>query len=445
MKKLINYKKLIVNPENYRFEKVKNSSEAINLMLKEKGKEILNLAKNILDNGLDQTKDFRVLKSKNGDFIVLDGNRRITAIKCLHEPNLIKDEKLKKAFLKLLENKPKIIKEINSFIYGSEEEASKWIKLDHTGKNEGVGQDSWGTPEIERFGYKFEGKISPAMQIVGMIEEDLGLKVNTNKLKVTTINRILSNPESRAILGVDIQKGIVDVSTNRQEVVSNSKKLFDKVIQDNVKVDEVYSKEKSLSFMQELFNKKDAKNEKPILPSTAPLPIENNSKVKNKRSSPKTSSRSYLIPNSCVIPIDNTEAPKINNIYRELKNDLLIDDSLSAVPNAVGVLFRVFLEVSLDYYAKKNGAYYFKQNDTINIKINWVVTSMIGKGYDKKIFDNINKVGSSGKNQSYLSIDHFHAYVHSATVQPTPGELKAKWDNLQEFFITLWSSLAKVK
>ncbi len=84
-----------------------------------------------------------------------------------------------------------------------------------------------------------------------------------------------------------------------------------------------------------------------------------------------------------------------------------------------------------------------KKTDTINQKISWVVKSLEGKKYDKKKFNNINKVGSSTGSKSYLSIENFHEYVHSTTTQPTSSELKGKWDNLQEFFEILWGDLNK--
>lgn len=80
MKKIIHYSKLVVNPENYRFDPVENQEEAIDLILEEKGSEILNLAKHILENGLDEAKDLRVLETNPEVYRVLDGNRRVTAL-----------------------------------------------------------------------------------------------------------------------------------------------------------------------------------------------------------------------------------------------------------------------------------------------------------------------------------------------------------------------------
>ncbi len=266
MKKPIHYTKLIVNPENYRFDPVENQEEAIDLMLEEKGSEIVNLARHILEHGLDEAKDFRVLEVKSGKYLVLDGNRRTTAIKCLHDQSFIKDEKIKKAFQNLAKIKKVAPKNIQSFAYADEKSAAKWIKLDHTGKNEGVGQDSWGSAEKDRFAYKFEGKISPAMQAVSVVENELNKKVDTKKLKITTINRILSNPESRSYLGVNVSGSKLIFTAAKKETCARLDKLFNKVIQDNVTVASVYHTPQTIEFMKELFGGKPKDSTKPTLP-----------------------------------------------------------------------------------------------------------------------------------------------------------------------------------
>ncbi len=152
---------------------------------------------------------------------------------------------------------------------------------------------------------------------------------------------------------------------------------------------------------------------------------------------PKSSTRNYLIPKTCLLSIKET---KVNNVYRELRDDLLLDDSKNAVPNAVWITFRVFLELSLDCYANKNW-FAFSPNNTIKEKISKVIDSLVSKWFERKKFNNINKVWSSTPSHSYLSIDNFHEYVHSLHTQPTSSELKTKRDNLEEFFIIIWSTL----
>src|SRR3989344_2436517 len=155
MKKDIDIEKLIVNHENYRFDPVDKPGEAVDLMLEEKGEEIFNLAKHIFENGLDSAKDTRVFEIKKDLFIVLDGNRRVTAIKCMHDPALVKDGVLRNRFLTLIKGQGHIPDKVNCHVYANEKDAAEWIKLDHTGKNNGVGQDPWEPAGKDRFDYKF--------------------------------------------------------------------------------------------------------------------------------------------------------------------------------------------------------------------------------------------------------------------------------------------------
>ena len=220
MKKDIAFQKLIVNPENYRFDPVENQQEAIDLMLEEKGDEIFNLAEHILKYGLDKAKDSRVLEIKKDLFLILDGNRRATAIKCLHDPGLIKKTGLRSKFLNILKENNNPPSFINTFVYKDEASAAEWIKLDHTGKNNGVGQDPWEPASKDRFDYKFSGKISPAMQIVNLFRQETKKPVDTKNLKLSTVNRILSNPESRSYLGIDIRNGTVLIVSSKKEALN---------------------------------------------------------------------------------------------------------------------------------------------------------------------------------------------------------------------------------
>lgn len=153
---------------------------------------------------------------------------------------------------------------------------------------------------------------------------------------------------------------------------------------------------------------------------------------------PKSTSRNHLIPTSCRLTIPEK---KINNIYLELKDDLLLDDSTNAVPNAVGVLFRVFLEISIDYFLEKV-AIPVKRETKLDGKITKCTDYLEStKGVKKKQLQNIRKVATD-KNH-ILGIQNFHDYVHSYKTQPTPSDLKLKWDNLEEFFQILWDFLLK--
>lgn len=430
MKKNIEVEKLIVNPENYRFDPVDNQEEAIDLMLEEKGDEIINLAKHIYEYGLDKARDSRVLEIKKELFLVLDGNRRVTAIKCLQNPYIVKNESLRNKFLKILKGSDSVPLEINCFIYRNEGEAAEWIKLDHTGKNVGIGQDPWEPSAKERFDYKFGGKVSPAMQVLNLFEQETNRAIGKKALKISTVNRIISNPESRSYLGIDVRGGNVVLTATKKEVIDHLDKLFNKIIVDDVAVKEVYHVPDSIKFMKDLFGDKP----KVLSKITAVTPTGGIKIAPAKlKSLPKTGSRNTLIPKSCILRIHE---PKINNIYHELKSI-----QLDVGTNAIGVLFRVFLETSLDYYASKFGIS-FGSKTKLAGKVTKVTNDLEKRKFaTSQQLKDIRSVTNKGV--SILSIDYFHEYVHSFKTQPVPVDLIYKWDNLQEFFEILWGEVSK--
>src|SRR3989338_4670179 len=80
-----------VNTENYRFEPVASQKEAIDKMIDDQGDKIYNLAKHIVENGFNPNAKIQVITSShdNTKFNVVEGNRRIIALKLLSNPEMI--------------------------------------------------------------------------------------------------------------------------------------------------------------------------------------------------------------------------------------------------------------------------------------------------------------------------------------------------------------------
>lgn len=394
-----------------------------------------------------------VVWNDDENYVVLEGNRRLTAYKLLIEPDLTNDKNLKKF---LIEQNSKISIdenfELECLISKERDEGFVYIDRKHANNNNEV---NW--QDVERANYNVRrGSSNQAellkigiSKIVSELDLPDGMKEQVlGKNYVTTFFRIVTSTSAKRKYGYEIlEDGQLKVKNEKfnEELKVIVHRVLKKQDSEGNKVDSrsLNKKEKIEKFIKAVDSKDVAKVDEEIEKNTTVnifgeeivrIPSANKPKV-----IPKSSTRKYLIPSNCYLRISET---KINNIYRELRDDLLIDDSSKSVPNAVGVLFRVFLEVCLDYYAKMNQKN-FKSNDTISQKIPWVVNSLIQKGYEKNLFNNINKVGSAKKDNTYLSIENFHEYVHSSTTQPSSNELKLKWDNLQSFFETLLSDLNK--
>ncbi|MDD4575839.1 MAG: hypothetical protein PHI36_05370 [Bacteroidales bacterium] len=435
--------------ENARFpDKYFNKSEIelIEYFVFNKDFKLTDLAEEIVSEfDLPQLEKL-VVYELNGKNIVLEGNRRLAVYKLLDNPELTDNVKLKNK-LNGLKLKVKINDnfKLECLITKNKDQGLRYIDRKHLRGNNEV---SWGDNERAHHNAR-RGNASQKELLKVAITKRIKALNFPEELKdqvlghgfITTFWRLIDQTPAWSIFGFSLndtgELRIKDEDFDEKlkviifDVLQKGKfnsKLFSRL---NTKEIESYLKQITKDDYKRVVDEIKKQTKVDLFgKESASVPTNNGTN----RSFPKSSLRNYLIPKTCVLQIQET---KINNIYCELKNDLLIDDSKNAVPNAVGVLFRVFLEISLDYYAKMNGGG-FKKNDTINQKISWVIKSLEGKKYDKNKFNNINKVGSAKGQKSYLSIENFHEYVHSTTTQPSSSELKSKWDNLQEFFEILW-------
>lgn len=454
--KNIAIKDLTLWDENARFpDKFFNQDEAelINYFLSKQDFKIKLLIESIVkDFDLPQLEKI-VVWNDGEQNIVLEGNRRLTAYKLLNNSVLAKDKKLQD-FLET--EKQKIIISDNfsleCILVEDREDAFRYIDRKHSNGNNEV---NWKDTERAQYS-KRRGSENPLELIkigIAKIVRELDLPEEMKEQilgqgYVTTFYRTITTKPAQRLYGYYFDNGefkVKDDDFKEKLKVIIFSVLNKQDIQGN-KIDSrtLNKKEDVEKFLESVKVEDTKKVEEKIKENTTEnifgeKTVTVGTNVSKQKVLPKSTSRKYLIPMSCSLRI--TEV-KINNIYRELRENLLIDETNNAVPNAVGVLFRVFLEICLDHYAKMNQKI-FKKDDTLSQKIPWVVNSLENKGYDKKIFNNINKVGSAKKENTYLSIDNFHEYVHSTTTQPSTNELKLKWDNLQLFFETLWLDLNK--
>jgi hypothetical protein len=448
---------LVLWDENARFPDKyfsKSEKELIDYFCNKKNFKIEGLAKEIV-NDFDLPQLEKLIIYDTGEQnIVLEGNRRLTVYKLLNNPNLAPNDTLKNKFLRLRQDID--IGDSFSFdclITKNKAEGYRYIERKHIKGNNEVG---WNEQERTNHNYrrgnatkKEQFKVAIAKIIKELdIPEELKERVLGHGY-VTTFWRILDSSTAWEEYGFKLK------DDGELEIQDKSFKDKLKVIILNVlkkkdfsgeKVDSrsLNTKDKIGKYLRSITDE-DFDRVKTEIENSTETNLFNESTIniaptKNKaKINPKSTTRNYLIPKTCRLDIKET---KINNIYRELRDNLLLDDTNKSTPNAVGVLFRVFLEICLDYFWEKNKGQTFADNTKLAGKITKVSEHLEKQDWAKqRQLKNIRAVATDKNN--LLAIENFHSYVHSYKTQPSSSDLKLKWDNLQEFFEILWSSLNK--
>ncbi len=148
--------RLLLDVENPRIpQQPSNQRDAIVSMARNQENKLLALAKHIVENGLNPADRLIVIPDGPDDFIVLDGNRRLTALKVLETPEMVLDS-LKGSAARQLKKladtyKQAPIDRLPCIVLRDREEADTWIELLHDDKSGGAGPVKWSAQQKRRY------------------------------------------------------------------------------------------------------------------------------------------------------------------------------------------------------------------------------------------------------------------------------------------------------
>ena len=507
--KKLDLSKLVVNPENYRHESVDSEGDAIKLMLTTFNDKIKSLVTHILENGLNPNENIAVTPVNNM-YIVLEGNRRITACKIIENVEILKlhAPKFYGQYKKLLDNTKNqtSIGKIPCIVFDDPTDANKWIELKHTGENGGAGTVPWKSYQKRKFD-EVNGKGDITFQLIQYINKcpiyETSIKSNVASIKITNLGRLISDPAVRGIIGLDLKKGILYKLYPDVEIKKGLSKILLDLLNPNFVVDKIYTKDKRLDYIS-CFEDKFRPNPETALtapveitnfdssetsteltiddqttflgtPTNPTIPADNDENKtspteessgdptaqnspkdddmllsppesdlspvgtptlipprQTKRSKPDINKRKYLIPNDVILKINN---PRLNQIYKELKSL-----ELARYTNSASVLFRVFIEFTVDEFIKSKGITGIHPNTNLKDKIMRCVEFL--KSNQLISDDEAKPVRICASNpDSFFSTTSFNAYVHNINMIPDPHTLKSTWNNLSKFIIILHENI----
>ena len=182
--------------------------ETIRAMASFQGSRLQALATDIVRHGLDPSDLFIVMEVENNRYVVLDGNRRATALKALENPEIVKGAVADGVLRALKRLRSEYDSDTNDavlcIVVNDRSEADHWIELKHTGYQDGVGPLRWGPDEGARFRARTGGTLDAETQALNFLQErgDISPGFRRN-VPTTTFRRLLRTPGVREKLGLD--------------------------------------------------------------------------------------------------------------------------------------------------------------------------------------------------------------------------------------------------
>lgn len=440
--KPISVANLALDVQNPRLEEgQENPRDALTAMIEAQGDKLVALAADIVADGLNPSELMIVMPDDKTDnrFVVLEGNRRIAALKLLDQPSL-GEGLLKQRALRRLSDLHRVfldspIRTVTCTVVAKREDADHWIALRHRGQQAGAGLVPWGAVESARFAARF-GRTDPALKALEIVaqrgELDDDTRSKLGDVPITNLQRLLSDRYVRDKLGIDKEKGELLTSYPDAEVLKGLTRVVRDLANDTIIVSDIYRANQRKAYVDG-FKKSELPDPNTKLSSqrafgtdggvTVPIAA----KRKGKPSKPSTLTRRTLVPRSARLAIADR---RISNIYGELKRL-----NIEKFSNAGAVLLRVFIELGVDDYIGRNSLMDSKQltnsflKDKLRTACNHLEQTAV---MTKKELVPIRRA----VNEQHLlasSVKTMHQYVHNKHYSPSPAELKIAWDNFELF------------
>lgn len=446
-KKDILVSSLDLDQGNYRVGHQPSPQETLRAIIDEQGTKLVRLAEDMLNNGASPIELLMVAPTlgEADRFTVVEGNRRVAALKLIQDPELADGTSVYTAFQRLSKRKAEAPTSLQCVVFPDKQSGFIWAQRKHDTGLKGAGTEPWSAIAKVRADAD-QGKSAPAHDVLEFVlanaplDEDVRDRVSGHDFPVTNLDRLLQSAQVRSELQLDVSGPHLKSTAERKWMLKILSDVVTAIAREQFSgrkftVADIYTAEKQTAFIRKVasqYPRPKGPTAEWMLEATTDLESAADSANKQKtaaRPHPKTTARPKLVPAGCPIKPPTGRA---NDIYLELRR-LKVEDTR----NAVAIMFRVFLEFSVEQYIAKQRITSVNENSKLKEKVRAAADHMEQNG--KMSRQALKPVRTAINNpSSILAIETFHSYVHHPDFHPVPSELKTSWDRLQPFLEKLW-------
>jgi hypothetical protein len=224
---------LLLDETNPRFaDGVDSQREAVNALLSDAPAKLLKLAGDIAREGTLNPTELPVVVRESSGLVVIEGNRRLAALKLLANPELAFDKTHQRSLQRIGKNGSGPTK-VTCYLADSRDAARHWLKLRHTGENGGVGVVEWKPWQMNNFDRRRGTQTDRATIFCEAValafpdEADLLADVAAVRQgRITTLGRLIGDPAVRSAFGFDFSGDGVVFHFSDEDVLPGLRKIF---------------------------------------------------------------------------------------------------------------------------------------------------------------------------------------------------------------------------
>ena len=450
---------LWLDPTNPRFpDGVADQTEAIAAMLanSKSEREIVALARSIIEQGgLDPTQMIAVA-NEDGRKVVIEGNRRVTALKLLNKPSLAPSDAMRTRIEKLLRNARPAPTRVKAVVYDDRSEFATFQRLRHTGENSGAGLKPWRSNEIARFTERQTGTSQIHTALLAWCEREyaadsqmLALVKRIRSERLTTLKRVLMK-DVRPNLGLIFKGGKLTVEYSASQLRPFLYQLLTDILDGKTEQNQPWSRatrQDVKTYVQETHKSllPDPAHKDPAAASAAPIPADHLGKDTAEQSKTPSSNQEPTSTEADIPQAENLGPVPVNTSTNDRVVDRLFPgldfDQFGARVNAIGkqsqkisinanaevcgVLCRVVVDLACTEFLARH-------NKTVDDDKVWkrVVTSL--KVLDPNVTDpkkcqrrDLHETWkASDRGTQGLAVQRMNDFVHSILLRNAPSEVR---------------------
>jgi hypothetical protein len=426
----VNVADLKLDGQNPRHEPEKSQRDIIDALMAKDGAKIVKLAEDISTLGISPIDTFLVIRESGTSYIVIEGNRRIAAIKLLANPTLTSIPRYQKR-IHAIKRKATAdpVHEVEAAVATTRAEAKPWQQRRHMGEAGGIGVVRWDAEASTRFFGKHGTQADLALKVIEALRTGYVGKTSLingleeiRKTRLTTLGRFVGDPYVRGKLGLQVRP-VVAAHYTSEELEPALTKVIEDLATGKVTVTGFKGKEQRRKYVLDL-PLPDERNAdpdaRPLVPAGARKPPKPRLKPKPPKPAPPTAPR----PLFDGLALTNLGG-RIAGVLTELQSM-----DVDRYPNAAGALLRVVVELSVTEVHERKGWPVGKLRDMV-----------------KKCLSDLDKTGKDPRYQavragladgtSVLAVATIHAYLHNPNYNPVPSELRGTSANYGPFLAGL--------